>query len=231
MKKILLFVILTSIKSYSYYAEIRPINKPNDPVLYKIEFNEKQNGNLVELTATFKKDDQIQIEEKGIVNPETAEFTQYSVNQIQTKEKGLVTVQNNQVKISFDSLGKSTQTKEFSKPNQLVAPANFDRWLKKNFENLKKQKTMTIQFLVWDRLDYYNFKVTYLGLFEVDKTKVHRFKMNVDNFLISAFVSDIEIEMSEDLNQLKHYKGRVAVKIKKGDQFKDLDADVKYFYN
>lgn len=230
MKKLFLTIFVTPLLSLAYYAEVRPLEKPTGEIVYRLDLSEVKKGEITEVTAQFKTGDKVQMEEKAVLNETTAEFTQYVITQNQTKEKGFIEVVGDTVKMKYDIEGKPTQTKEIKKPKDLVAPANFDRWLKKNFAELKKEKTMTIDFLVWDRLDTYKFKVTYLGEAEKEGRKIQQFKMNINNFMLAAFITPIEIDMNDDLSQLVSFRGRVAVKIKKGDKYENLDADVKYIY-
>lgn len=222
--------LLAPIFSYAYYAEVRPLGKTSGAILYRLDASELKKGDITEVTAQFKSGDKVEMEEKATVNETTAEFSKYEITQNQTKEKGLIEIVGDVVKMKYDIEGKPSQSKEIKKPKDLVAPANFDRWLKKNFAELKKEKSLTIDFLVWDRLDTYKFKVTYLGEEKKNGSTIQKFKMNINNFMLAAFITPIEIDMNEDLSQLVSFRGRVAVKIKKDDKFENLDADVKYFY-
>ena len=88
---------------------------------------------------------------------------------------------------------------------------------------------MTIDFLVWDRLETIKFKVSYLGLVDLGGEKAQSFKLNVDNFLLAVFVSPIKIWKSEDMKRMLRYEGLVAVKQAKGLDLKNLEGEVVYF--
>ena len=230
MKTLFFTALLFPLFLKAYYAEVRGLDKPAGPVIYSLDLSEVKKGEITNVTAQFTTGAKVEMEEKAILNETTAEFIQYVITQYQTKEKGFIEVVGDTVKMKYEIEGKPTQTKEIKKPKDLVAPPNFDRWLKKNLTELKKEKTMTIDFLVWDRLDTYKFKVSYLGQTEKEGRKIQQFKMNINNFMLAAFITPIEIDMNDDLSQLVSFRGRVAVKIKKGDKYENLDADVKYFY-
>ena len=127
--------------------------------------------------------------------------------------------------------GKPAVKKEIEKPNVLVAPANFEQFIRLNFEKIKKEKNIVVDFLIWDRHETIPFKITYLGENKLNGENTQLFKMNVSNFLIAAFVEPIRVWYSQDMSQIKRYLGRVAVKQKNKDgSYSDLDADVLYRY-
>lgn len=120
--------------------------------------------------------------------------------------------------------------KEFNKPPLLTGPPNYEEIILANFEKLKKEKSIVVDFLVWDRLDTYRFKVSYLGEQDLRGEKTQAFKMNIDNFLVATFVSPIKVWFSSDMSQLRMFSGRVGVKRLIDGKFRDFDADVIYQY-
>ncbi len=233
MKKI--FITLFAALSFTSvtqatYAEVFQLDKKTEKPIYILELVEKKVGSNIEIESVFKLDDKPQLKESGKINEATAEILEYKVTQLQTKEKGTVDVFDEKIRIKYEVEGKPEQIKEIKKPKVLVAPANFERWLKVNFEKLKKDKTTVIDFLIWDRMETLKFKVTYLGLNEENGKKVHQFKMNIDNFLIASIISPIKISMSEDMTKIQRFQGRLGVKAKDGESYKNFDGDVIYFY-
>ncbi len=216
--------------AHAMYAEVFPLDKKMEKPLFMLEQTEKVVGTAIEINSVFKLDDKPQLKEFGKIVESTAEILEYKVTQLQTNETGTIDVTDNKVRIKYESVGKPEQIKEFKKPKVLVAPANFERWLKVNFEALKKEKTTVIDFLIWDRMETLKFKVTYLGLIEENGKKQHQFKMNIDNFLLASFISPIRIAMSEDMSKIQRFQGRLGVKLKVGSEFKSFDGDVIYYY-
>lgn len=230
-KKIFISTLLFSTLGFSYTAEVYPLDKKTEKPVFLLELDEKKVGSTIEIDSRFKLDDKDQLKEFGRINEANAEILEYKVTQIQTKEKGLIQVFDNTIKITYQAEGKPEQIKEIKKPKVLVAPANFERWLKVNFEMLKKEKTTIIDFLIWDRMETLKFKVSYLGLVSTAGKKQHEFKMNIDNFLIASFISPIKITMSEDMTKILRFRGRLGVKQKDGASgYKDFDGDVIYFH-
>lgn len=215
--------------AYDYSAEIRELDNPTGPVLFEIKLNRSADGEKTKITASFIEKNKAVLAESAVVNNVTAEIIEYSVKSEQTGESGLVQVSADKIKIDYKAKDKN-QSKEIPRPKTLVAPANFELWLEKNFALLKEKRSVSVPFLVWDRMETIGFKVTYLGEETVDGQKMQAFKMNIDNVFLSAFISPIRIWYNQDMTRIQRYRGRVAVQQKSGNGFSPLDADVKYFY-
>ncbi len=232
MKNLCCFVIsiLFLINAYATKASVTSLDSNDQSPMFYLTSNFISEGENLRITAIFKDvNEVVALEEKAVINAKSAETITYSIDQRQTKEKGFVRVTDDKIKITYEVEGKPKKEIEIEKPSFLVTPGSFERWLQVNIESLKKEKTRRINFLVWDRFETIGFKVTYLGESEMSKQKVHEFKMNIDNFLIAAFVSPIRIWFSEDMKTMLRYKGRMGVKQVKGPELKNLDAEVVYF--
>jgi hypothetical protein len=230
--KTFFIIILFSTLVFGQRAEVKKIGKQSDSPLFTIYFDKKIEGQILNIKADFKsQDDAVAMTEKARIDNTTAEIIEYDVIQNQTKEKAHITIDSDKIKIKYEIEGQKPQEKEIKKPDYLVAPANFERWLEVHFETLKKEKVMHIQFLVWDRLETIGFKVTYLGESELRGQKVQQFKMNIDNMVLAIFISPIRIWKSQDMKNLVRYEGRVAVKQVKGRGLENLDAEVVYFHD
>lgn len=218
-------------KSLSYSADVYDLEGKN--LLFKIQLKREQKDNDLKISSKFidAKTNENALLESAEIKADTAEFTDYTAQNLQTSEKGHVLVVGDKVKMEYQIKDKQS-SKEIAKPTYLVAPANFEAWLEKNFATLKEKKSMSVDFLIWDRMETFSFKVSYLGEQDLDGQKTQAFKMNIDNFLIAAFISPIRIWYTQDMSHILRFKGRVAVKKKNKDgSFGDLDADVRYKYN
>jgi len=213
-----------------YSASVREIGKPESPVLFTIEVTRSLNGELKTTKALTKENDKVVLEEIGVVNTKSNELVTYDINQFQTEETGRLKFPADKVQIEYSVKGKDPVKKEFAKPALLTGPPNYEEIIRANFEKLKKDKSIVVNFLVWDKLDTYGFKVSYLGEQELNGEKTHAFKMNIDNFLVAAFISPIRVWFNNDLTKLRRFSGRVGVKRKVDGKYKDLDADVLYTY-
>jgi hypothetical protein len=200
--------------------------------LSKVEFKLKMEQSFIEgqvnIDSKFTKDNLVALQETAKISSKTAEILEYKIKNNQTDESGTVTTENNQIKIEYTDKNKKMITKFFDKVPNLVAPANFEEWIKINFEKFKQNKSQTINFLVWDRHETFKFKITYLGQEKLNDKEAHLFKMNISNPLFAAFVSPIKVWFNNDMTAIVQYKGRMALKKQSNGKLEDLDAMVVY---
>jgi hypothetical protein len=103
--------------------------------------------------------------------------------------------------------------------------------VKENFEALKKGDTIAFRFGVWDRQETVGFEIFKTGTEKIGDLEALVLKMKPSSFLISALVKPIFFKFSlAQPVRLLEQNGRVAPKIKSGDSYKDLDAEVVYRY-
>jgi hypothetical protein len=232
--KILILTLLTSLNTWSvpqnYRADVFDLNFKAENPDFKFELTEQKNENTLKITGVFKKDNDIKMLEEAVIDESSADIISYKIEQKQTGESGFIEIKDKKIKIKFTANDKSEKTVELDLPNRLVAPANFDRWLQKNFSTIKEKKSLVFDFLVWDKLDTYKFKIKYLGEVDLSGKKAHQFKMNIDNIFLSAIVDPIIIWYNLDMTDIQQYQGRVAVKLGERPNLKNLDAVVKYFH-
>lgn len=236
MKKIILTALIYSIPIsicaavQSYRADVYDVSFKPDRPDFTFQLTEVQSGSDVKVTGVFKKDNQIMMLEEALVNEATADVIEYKIDQKQTGESGFVQIKGNKIKIKFVGHDQVEKNIEINKPDIFVAPANFDRWLKKNFTIIKEKKSLVFDFLVWDKLDTYKFKIKYIGQVELRGKKMHQFKMNIDNAFIATFLDPINIWYSLDMSEIQQYQGLVAVKLGQRPNLKKMEAVVQYFH-
>lgn len=213
-----------------YKATISDLDSDPKKIIFNINADKKIIGdNLFLDVSVLDGNSIVAIQETALVNKTTADIIEYKITNNQTKERGLVSV-SDKIKIEYTDTKNKTTIKEINKPSRLVAPANFELWIIRNFELLKKEKSLSVDFLIWDRLETIKFKVSYLGEQSLDGEKTQVFKMNIDNFLLATFISPIKIWYKADMSEIKIYQGRVGVRKKSGSGYDDLDGRVVYTY-
>lgn len=227
---ILVFAAGANAELAPYNAQIFDLESNQKQVLFDIIADKKIiSDNLYLNVRVADKDSATAIEESAIVNKTNAAIVEYKITNNQTRERGVVTVKD-KIKIEYYSPDDKPKIKEIDLPKRLVAPANFELWIIRNFEMLKKEKSVSVDFLIWDRLETIKFKVTYLGEQLLDGQKTQLFKMNIDNFLLATFISPIKLWYKADMSEIVRYEGRVAVRKKTDSGYEDLDARVIYTY-
>lgn len=212
-----------------YVAEVREIGGKD--ILFKIDVTKTRENGKETVVARSSENGNTVLEEVGVLDAKDFSVLEYRVDNRQTKEAGKLIFNDSKIWIEYKVEGRPIVKKEIHKPGVLVAPANFEQFLKANFETLRKNKTMPVDFLIWDRHETIKFKITYLGEKILNGEKTHHFKMNVNNFLIAAFINPIQMWYSEDMSEVRRFLGRVAVKKKNLDgSYSHFDADVTYKY-
>lgn len=227
---ILLILATAQAEFDGYKATISDLDGDQKKIIFTINADKKIVGEDLFLdVSVLDETSAVAVRETAQVNKTTADIIEYKITNNQTKERGLVTVKD-KIKIEYTDPQNKITTKEIAKPARLVAPANFELWIIRNFELLKKEKSLSVDFLIWDRLETIKFKVTYLGEQMLDGEKTQLFKMNIDNFVLATFISPIKIWYKSDMSEIKIYQGRVAVRKKAGSGYDDLDGRVVYSY-
>lgn len=218
-------------QSTGYTAEVREIDSKDQKTIFNIVVDKKIESGKETVIARSMAGAELALEEIGVLDAKDSSVLEYRVDNKQTNESGKLIFEGDKIFIEFNAKGQPTVKKEIPKPKYLVAPANFEQYLQKNFETLKRDKKMSVDFLIWDRLETIKFKISYLGETKLNDETVHHFKMNVDNFLIAAFVTPIQMWYTQDMTKVRRFLGRVSVKKKNTDgSLSNLDADVKYTY-
>ncbi|MEQ1721961.1 MAG: hypothetical protein ABL930_02215 [Pseudobdellovibrio sp.] len=235
MKTLILLAILTSLNfahaEFNSYTTTVTDLSGDKKVLFNINATKKIVGdNLFLDVLALDQNQDIAIKENAQINKNTADIVEYNIVNNQTLETGEVLVKD-KITIKYTDANNKITTKEILKPARLVAPANFELWIIRNFELLKKEKSLTVDFLIWDRLETLKFKVSYLGEIDLKGEKTQLFKMNIDNFLLATFITPIKIWFKADMSEIKLYKGRVAIRKKVNSKYEDLNADVVYSYS
>jgi len=168
------------------------------------------------------------VEEKGVVKG-TAELVSFDVDQKQTGEKGRIEVQDDKVLFTYEKDGKKKTSDEKLK-GPVVTPANFNFYIGDHWNEISVGKEIEIRFGVWFRLETVGFKIFKVGETQKDGRKLIQLRMKPSSFVIAAIVDPLNLWYTEDGKKLVELSGRVSPKIKKGDSWKDLDADVRYLH-
>ena len=227
-------LLLIKINAYAqdYTATVYEINKTTAPPLFTIDVKKTKTDKTQKIVATTANGSDVALEEIAVVSLPDYQVQEYNVHSYQTGEQGKLNFGENKISIEYSIKDKPVEKKEIDKPKNLVAPANFEQYLQSHFDILKKEKSQSVDFLIWDRHETIKFKVSYLGEEKLNGEMTQHFKMNIDNFLLAAFIDPIQIWYKQDMTQIRRFLGRVAMKKKIAEgKYENLDADVLYKYN
>jgi hypothetical protein len=89
----------------------------------------------------------------------------------------------------------------------MVVDGGFNYFVKDNWEDLKKGKTLSFNFVVPAEQDYYRFRVRKTGEGTHQGKKTLKVNLEVDNFLMRAFVDPIQITYDVQNKRILVYEG------------------------
>ncbi|MFN7904706.1 MAG: hypothetical protein ACK5P5_05935 [Pseudobdellovibrionaceae bacterium] len=187
---------------------------------------------VVTATGTFKNTQTGEVVIEEVAKYKDAEFMETKIEQKQTGEKGQIKVADGKIEFIYISKdGKEKKNSEKIKSGmKILAPANFIVFIRKNWAELNKDKVIPLRMVVWDRYETVGFDLIYEGPVRRSGQDLIKLKLKPSSFLIAALVNPISMWFSTDGQRMIEMQGRVAPKVKDGDDWKTLDADVKYAY-
>lgn len=169
----------------------------------------------------------IVVEEKATL--QGSEIVRYEIDQKQVDQQGLIEVKEDKIFFTKTADGKTKTTDEkLRKP--LVSSANFQKFVKDNWQALSKGDEVSFRYAVWDRQETVGFELFKTGMGKSGDEDVIVLKMKPSSFIIAALVKPIIFKFAADGSKLLEMNGRVPPKKKDGSTFKDLDAEVVYSY-
>jgi hypothetical protein len=225
----LVSLLMVSIASWAdYRADVFEQGSGKSKKLYTFEHKSTPAEDGEKTVAVFKDlEGNVVFEEK--VTLRGTELVKSEISQNQTKQSAVVEVKEGKVFFSKTIDGK-TKTSEEKLGNTFVMTGNFQKFIQKNWADLSAGKTIDFRYGVWDRQETVGFGLTKTGEEDVSGQKALVLRMKPSSFIIAALVKPIIFKYASDGSRLLEMNGRVAPKQKSGDSFKDLDAEVVYFY-
>lgn len=230
-----LCVLAFSVQTWSlgYNSEIYEMKSNYQKKLFdlKVESTTDDSG-VVTATGVFK-DAQSGTEAiHEVAKYKDAELIETRLEQKQTDEKGYIKVSGDQIEFVYtNSDGKEKKNSEKIKSGmKILAPANFIVFIRKNWADLQSRKMIPLRFAVWDRYETVGFDLIFEGNEKRSGQDLVKLKLKPSSFIIAALVNPIHLWFSQDGQRLIELSGRVAPKVKSGDSWNALDADVKYSY-
>lgn len=196
--------------------------------LFKIQVEEKSDKENVNVKSTFKDSDGVVALEQN-VTLHGDDIVRDEVDQKQLGQKGLIEVKEDQIFFSKTVKGE-TKVKKEKKGDTFVTSGNFQRFVRSHWSEIEKGTSISFRFGVWDRQETVGFEIFKISEEKINDKAVLVLKMKPSSFLIAALVKPLIFKFAADGSHLVEMVGRVAPKQKKGDDYKDLDAEVVYTY-
>ncbi|MBS1971845.1 MAG: hypothetical protein JSU04_16155 [Bdellovibrionales bacterium] len=197
--------------------------------LFDLDIKVDRAEGLTKTTAIYKDlKGQPTVEEKGVVKGD--ELISFDVDQRQIREKGHIEVQGDRVFFTYEKDGKKkTAEEKLKKP--FLTPANFNLYVSNHWADFAGGKEVEVRFAVWFRLETVGFKIFKVGETLKGSQKLIQLRMKPSSFVIAALVDPLNLWYTEDGQKLMELSGRVSTMLPQGDDFKDLDADVRYIHH
>nr|WP_295900752.1 hypothetical protein [uncultured Bdellovibrio sp.] len=197
--------------------------------LYTLDVQLSAQDDGIHSKATYKDiDGKEVVREDGVVKG--AQVLRYEINQGQTQEKGRFVVDGDLIRFEYEGKGKKKNAEEKIK-GPLLSTANFNAFVRENWDKLNTGKGMDVRFAVWDRLETVGFTLQKMGEVEKGGDKWMELRMKPTSFIIAALVDPIFLWYAQSDKKLMLMKGRVAPKQLKDGKWKDLDAEAVYTYD
>jgi len=151
------------------------------------------------------------------------------IHQLQTNQSGIMEVKDGKIYFTKTKDGKtSTETEKLK--DTFVVSGSFQKFIKAHWEPIAAGKTVAFRYGVWDRQETVGFEIFKIGEEKIGDKEAIVLKMKPSSFVIAALVNPIIFKYAADGSHLLEMNGRVPVKKKSGDSWKDLDAEVVYSY-
>jgi hypothetical protein len=117
--------------------------------------------------------------------------------------------------------------KNETRPEDFITGPGLEAFLRAHWSELLEGKSLKASFGVFELAKTVGFQFNKMGG-DGDLVKI---RMKPANIFISLFVDPIDLEIRGKDLRLLRYRGRTPLRIKSGDSWKSLDAEVVYEYH
>lgn len=100
----------------------------------------------------------------------------------------------------------------------VVIDAGFDEFVRRHWDRLQRDETLTLTFLVPSRLDTLGFKLRRAGVARIDGAPATRFRLSLGG-LLGLFAADIQVSYRDADRRLMRFEGMTNIRIDRDDNF------------
>ena len=212
----------------NFTSEIYELNSGRKNLLYKGASTLTEKDGVSESKTIFTDPaGAVVVEEIGVFKGST--LIRYDIKQKQMNVDGTVSINGDVVNFKKTEGGKDETADEKFKSAVVIAPT-FSAYVKDNWAELLKGKTVSFRFASWERMETVGFDIKKSSETTIDGKPAVVVKMSASSFIIAAIVNPMYFTYSADGNALLEMKGRVPPKKKVDAKWKDLDAEVVYHW-
>ena len=106
-----------------------------------------------------------------------------------------------------ESEGKELRQTVVQVPDPVVVDGGFDYFVRDHFDDLLQGRSIPLNFVVSAKLDYFRFRLIPAGQTVIDGRRALRLRLAIDNLLLRALVSSMEIIYDIETGRLLRYAG------------------------
>ncbi|QDK39735.1 hypothetical protein DOE51_09935 [Bdellovibrio sp. NC01] len=166
------------------------------------------------------------VQETGLAQGD--ELKDYTLERPQTEEKGHIFTRDGKVYFEYEGPGGKKKSANEKIDGQILTPANFTAFVRKNWDSFNAGKAIPVRYAVWDRQETVGFTLTKVGDAEIKGQKAIELRMKPTSFVIAAIVDPIHLWYRVSDKKLMIMKGRVQPRQDVDGKLKQLDAETVY---
>lgn len=228
----MIMFFVTSLCWADFRASIYKIDSNDRELLFSQEFIEKElDSGQIKIENRYKNSDGIEVIRESATLNKTGQIQDIQIDQLQTSQKAYIKIDQNKIEFELTQAnGSQKKSTEKRKQLPLVSTQNFGYFIRDSWKKIVAGETVEFRLIVWDRLETVGFQVISRGMKTIRGKSCMAVEMQASTFLIRQLVDPLQLCYTDDGRKIFDLTGRVAPKIKIGEQYKDLDAHVVYFY-
>lgn len=222
-------IFLTESASANYSADIFELGSGRTNKLYelKVKVEETTPANQTLHAVYSDLAGKPVFEEKTIV--QNGQIQKVEIQQHQLGQSAQVEVKGGKIFFALTKDGRtSVDSEKLEEP--FVMSGGVARFIQSKWSDLMAGKPVSLRYGVWYRQDTVGFEFKKVGESGAGENRRVILKYQPTSFIIKALVDPIEFVMNHDGSQILELRGRVAPKLKKGNDYVDLDAEMVYRY-
>jgi hypothetical protein len=122
--------------------------------------------------------------------------------------EGSEVLSNNEVKVYTRKDNKSDVEEKILNPEEpFVIDGGLTYFFIKNWNRLMNNETVEFNFIAPAKLDYFRFRVSKNSIINIGGRKGMQLKLEINSFILRAFVDPIYITYDLETQKILHYKG------------------------
>ncbi|MCX6170231.1 MAG: hypothetical protein NTX65_12870 [Ignavibacteriales bacterium] len=143
--------------------------------------------------------------------------------------EGSELLQNNRVRVyTRESFDDKLEEKVLKVEEPFVIDGGLTYFFRENWERLLNNETIEFNFIAPAKLDYFRFRVSKNSIVSVGNKKGMQLKLEINSFILRAFVDPILITYALDNKEILSYKGISNVNDENGKSHSvEIDFTVK----